>query len=197
MRFEHLQDLEPRQRDFESYISQVRRFHGALFRTVLVIIAPFTTSKTPLPMRVLLLLVAILSITGCESLIYKLSTRQGNVLEQKQLDQLQIGMTRDQVRFLLGTPVAAGPFRDDRWDYLGYYKSPRGEISSRTVSLYFDDDKLSRMEGAQSQDASNKGAGAVDIKTDMAQKKKEATEDSRSESEKGHESGLILSPPSP
>lgn len=148
-------------------------------------------------MRAFYILIIALSLSGCEGLIYKLSTRQGNVIEQKQLDQLQIGMTRDQVTFLLGTPVAVGPFREDRWDYIGYYKSPRGEVSSRTVTLYFTNDKLSRMEGVQSLDSGNKGAGAVDIKTEMAQQKKEATEDSRSESEKGRESGIILKPDAP
>lgn len=148
-------------------------------------------------MRAFYILMIALCLSGCEGLIYKLSTRQGNVIEQKQLDQLQIGMTRDQVKFLLGTPVAAGPFRDDRWDYIGYYKAPRGEVSSRTVTLYFTNEKLSQMEGVQSLDVGNKGAGAVDIKSEIAKQKKEATEDSRSESEKNHESGLILKPDNP
>lgn len=97
-------------------------------------------------MRVFLIVVLGFSLGACQ-LIYKLPTRQGNVIEQKQLDQLALGMTKDQVKFLLGTPIAASPFRDDRWDYLGYYKSPRGQASSRTVSLYFTDGKLSQMEG--------------------------------------------------
>lgn len=148
-------------------------------------------------MRAIPIFILALSLCGCEGLIYKLSTRQGNVIEQKQLDQLQIGMTRDQVKFLMGTPVAVGPFRDDRWDYIGYYKAPRGEVSSRTVTLYFADEKLSRMEGNLNPDAANKGAGAVDIKTEISQQKKEATEDSRNESEQGRESGIILSPKAP
>ena len=89
-----------------------------------------------------------LPLCACE-IVYKLPTRQGNVLEQKQLDQLKTGMTRDQVKFLLGTPLAASPFRTDRWDYVGYYKSPRGDVHTRTVSLYFDADKLARSEGAE------------------------------------------------
>jgi outer membrane protein assembly factor BamE len=148
-------------------------------------------------MRVILIVLTVLCLSACESLIYKLPTRQGNVLEQKQLDQLQTGMTRDQVKFLLGTPVAAGPFRDDRWDYIGYYKSPRGEVSSRTVSLFFSDEKLSRIEGAQSKDAVSKGAGEVDVKTEIAKQKKEATEDSRNESELSHQSGIVLTPAAP
>ena len=104
-------------------------------------------------MRTPLLFITALALTGCanifEPIVYKLPTRQGNVIEQKQLDQLKLGMSRDQVKFLLGTPIAASPFRDERWDYLGYYKGPRGKPSSRTVSLYFDKDQLVKMDGIQ------------------------------------------------
>ncbi|MEK6805132.1 MAG: outer membrane protein assembly factor BamE [Pseudomonadota bacterium] len=102
-------------------------------------------------MRALLVFLTASTLAGCaswfDSLAYKLPTRQGNVIEQKQLDQLKVGMTPDQVKFLLGTPLAASPFRDDRWDYVGYYKSPRGQVSSRTVSLFFENGQISRMEG--------------------------------------------------
>ncbi len=84
-----------------------------------------------------------------DQIVYKLPTRQGNVVEQKQLDQLHVGMTRDQVKFLMGTPIATNPFREDRWDYFGYYKSPRGEVSTRNVTLYFDNSKLTHMEGVR------------------------------------------------
>lgn len=142
-------------------------------------------------MRVFTLLLAVLALSACQ-LIYKLPTRQGNVIEQKQLDQLALGMTRDQVKFLLGTPVASSPFRDDRWDYIGYYKSPRGQVSSRTVTLYFDGNKLTRMEGIKA--AEGQGADTPDPKTAAEQKKKEATEDSRAESEKNRDTGVIVTP---
>lgn len=90
------------------------------------------------------LLVAGISACG---IVYKLPTRQGNVLEQDKLDRVEIGMTRNQVRFLLGTPLAASPFSDDRWDYLGYYRSPRGDSAKRIVSFYFEGDELARAEG--------------------------------------------------
>jgi outer membrane protein assembly factor BamE (lipoprotein component of BamABCDE complex) len=99
-------------------------------------------------MRKLVALCLALSLPAC-GIVYKLPTRQGNVIEQKQLDQLKTGMTRDQVRFLMGTPLAASPFREDRWDYVGYYKTPRGQVFTRTVSLWFEGDKLARTEGAE------------------------------------------------
>ena len=97
-------------------------------------------------MRFLLLALLAISLCGC-GLIYKLPTRQGNVIEQKELDKLQLGMSRDQVKFVLSTPIAASSLQPNRWDYLGYYKSPRGKVFNRTVSLYFEADQLARMEG--------------------------------------------------
>jgi outer membrane protein assembly factor BamE len=107
-------------------------------------------------MRVLLLSLLVLGLSGCQ-IIYKLPTRQGNVIEQRDLNKLKPGMTREQVKFVMGTPLAATPFRDDRWDYVGYYKSPRGEITRRTVSVYFEGNQLARLEGAEDQ----KGATAL------------------------------------
>lgn len=104
-------------------------------------------------MRLILLPVLAFGLAGC-SIVYKLPTRQGNVIEQRQFDLLKVGQTREQVKFLLGTPIASSPFRNDRWDYFGYYKDPRGKESSRTISLFFDGEKLSRMEGVQIANAS-------------------------------------------
>ena len=106
-------------------------------------------------MRILLLGLLALSLSAC-SLLYRLPTRQGNVIDQRDLAKLQVGMTREQVKYVMGTPVVGNPFRDDRWDYFGYYKSPRGDVTTRTVSLYFDTaNHLVKMEGVD-QVASNK-----------------------------------------
>ncbi|MGH8456098.1 MAG: outer membrane protein assembly factor BamE [Stenotrophobium sp.] len=144
-------------------------------------------------MRAFLIAVLTLSLGACQ-LVYKLPTRQGNVIEQKQLDQLQLGMTRDQVKFLVGTPVASSPFRPDRWDYVGYYRSPRGEVSERTVSLFFDGNKLSKMEGIQLASGQSL-TQAPDAKTVLEQKKKEALEDSRAGNTR--QTGVVIEPPQP
>jgi len=143
-------------------------------------------------MRVFLIILAAFSLSACQ-LIYKLPTRQGNVIEQKQLDQLKVGMTREQVKFLLGTPVAASPFESQRWDYVGYYKSPRGKVSNRVVSLYFDQNTLARMEGTEApkQDAA---LDSPDVQTVIDQEKKAETEKTREESEQNRESGVTLTP---
>ena len=56
---------------------------------------------------------------GC---VYRLDVQQGNLLDQTDIEAIQPGMTRSQVRYLLGTPVAVDPFRTDRWDYMYYLK---------------------------------------------------------------------------
>ena len=134
-----------------------------------------------------------LALSGC-SIIYKLPTRQGNVIEQKQLDQLQVGMTKDQVKFLLGTPIATSPFRNERWDYFGYYKSPRGQVSSRTVSLYFDDNKLARMEGAKLENGEDVGTPDAD---DIAKQVKKDEHDKGRDTgtKKGADTGVAIPTP--
>lgn len=138
-------------------------------------------------MRLAVLTALVLSLCACE-LVYKLPTRQGNVIDQKDLDALQIGMSRDQVRFLLGTPIAASAFRNDRWDYVGYYKNPRGHVFSRTVSLYFDGETLARMEGEKSTASPDK----PDLEALEKEEKKAATEEERSKEKT--DSGIVITP---
>ena len=143
-------------------------------------------------MRVLLIAALGLSLSAC-NLVFKLPTRQGNVIEQKQLDQLKIGMTPQQVTYLMGTPIAASPFRTDRWDYTGYYKSPRGKLSTRTVTLHFENNALVRMEGIaavtedKSAPSTSKDASAI-----YQQQKKDQNETERAE--QPADPGVILSP---
>lgn len=139
-------------------------------------------------MRLAAVLLLCLPLGACE-LVYKLPTRQGNVLEQKELDALELGMSRDQVKFLLGTPIAASVFRNDRWDYVGYYKNPRGKVYSRTVSLYFEGDNLVRMEG---QKAPVDETGTPDLETVEKEEKKAATEAERAK--EPTDSGIVIQP---
>jgi outer membrane protein assembly factor BamE (lipoprotein component of BamABCDE complex) len=144
-------------------------------------------------MRKVFFAVLVLSLSAC-SIVYRLPTRQGNVIDQAQLDKLAVGQTRDQVKFLLGTPVASSPFRSDRWDYLGYYKDPRGKVSSRTISLYFDGDRMARMEGVQIA-GREKPLDSPDIERIKKEQQKDENDKSRSDSEKGHESGVTIQQP--
>ena len=143
-------------------------------------------------MRVLLIAALGLSLSAC-NLVFKLPTRQGNVIEQKQLDQLKIGMTPQQVTYLMGTPIAASPFRTDRWDYTGYYKSPRGKLSTRTITLHFENDVLVRMEGiAAGADDKSTPSTSKDASAIYKQQKKDRNETERAE--QPADPGVILSP---
>jgi len=143
-------------------------------------------------MRYVLLSLLVLGLSGC-SIVYKLPTRQGNVIQQEQLDKVQLGMTRDQVKFLLGTPIATSPFRTERWDYFGYYKSPRGDVSTRTVSFYFDDNKLARMDGAQLPGATTRDVGTPDVDTLAKEVQKDENEKSRNKG-KDKDTGVAIHP---
>ena len=78
---------------------------------------------------------------------HRIDVQQGNALDQESVAKLKPGLSRSQVRFLLGTPLVVDPFRNDRWDYVyRYYK--RGALSEeKRISLFFDGDTLSRIEG--------------------------------------------------
>lgn len=98
-----------------------------------------------LPMIALACLCLLLG-TAC-GLIYKQNIQQGNALEQEDLDQLAIGMTKNQVSFLLGTPAIQDPFNQDRWDYVSTFSRRGGDPVRRLVTLRFENDRLVTMDG--------------------------------------------------
>ena len=86
------------------------------------------------------LLVPLLVLAGC---VYQAPIAQGNLLKQDDVDQVEVGMTRSQVRFLLGTPMIDDPFHADRWDYVYYLKIGRRDATfKRWVSVIFDGDNV-------------------------------------------------------
>lgn len=79
--------------------------------------------------------------------VHKTTVQQGNIVTEELVDRLQPGMTRDQVRFLLGTPMLVDLFHTDRWDYT--YTIGRGYRPSEVtrLTLFFSGDALTRIEG--------------------------------------------------
>ncbi len=115
-------------------------------------------SKTPETrmLRTRLLLVALTGVllAACStkpSFIneYKIDVQQGNVLTQEMVAQLKPGQTKDQVRFLLGTPLIADIFHQQRWDYVYRYQSGQtGKVESRKFAVFFDaQGRLTRVDG--------------------------------------------------
>lgn len=80
---------------------------------------------------------------------YKIDIQQGNVLSQEMVGQLKPGQTRDQVRFLLGTPLIADVFHQQRWDYVyRFHNGATGQAQSRRFSVFFDNQGLlNRVDG--------------------------------------------------
>lgn len=80
---------------------------------------------------------------------YKIDIQQGNVLTQEMVSQLKPGQTRDQVRFLLGTPMVADIFHQQRWDYVYRYQNGQtGKVEARKFTAFFSNDGLlERVEG--------------------------------------------------
>ena len=78
---------------------------------------------------------------------HKMDIQQGNYVTQDMVEKLKPGMTRNQVRFVLGTPLVADPFHADRWDYV-YVMQKRGRVvEQRRIVIVFKDDKLDRVDG--------------------------------------------------
>ncbi|MGJ8691183.1 MAG: outer membrane protein assembly factor BamE [Thalassotalea sp.] len=75
----------------------------------------------------LLIIVFIFSVSACSSWVYRIDVPQGNYLDKKGVEQLQIGMTKEQVKFVLGSPVVVDSFNDDVWHYVYRFKSGRDE----------------------------------------------------------------------
>ncbi len=79
--------------------------------------------------------------------VYKLTVQQGNVLNQDLVNQIQQGMSKRQVRFVLGTPLLVDVFHENRWDYITEQTRGRKTLEERRISLFFENDQLARIEG--------------------------------------------------
>ena len=80
-------------------------------------------------------------------LFFKIDVQQGNSIEQPVLSRLQPGMSKNQVQFIMGTPMLIDVFHQDRWDYYYSIKKGNGESKQKHIALFFDDDRQVRTEG--------------------------------------------------
>ena len=93
-------------------------------------------------------LAAALMLSGC---VHRIPVPQGNFLKKDDVDKIAVGMTRVQVRAVLGTPMIADPFENDRWDYVFYIKQgERYTYKQQHVTVHFDSsEKVDRIDRPQ------------------------------------------------
>jgi outer membrane protein assembly factor BamE len=117
-------------------------------------------------MKIIQLLVLSSALTAlCSGCVYRINIQQGNFLNQGAVDTVKAGMTRSQVRYLLGTPMVADSFNKERWDYIYYLKHGRSRhVDSRRVTVYFDGDKVARLDKPTDAEAAAQDAAAAKIK---------------------------------
>ena len=98
--------------------------------------------------RLLLALLACASIASCSGMfgVYRVPVQQGNVITVEMLQELELGMNKRKVSFILGTPLVTDAFHLDRWDYFYSYQPSNGQRVQQTASLYFEQDRLTRID---------------------------------------------------
>lgn len=93
----------------------------------------------------------LLSISGCNKDkipgVYRIDIHQGNDVTQEMLNQLEHGMTKSQVAYVMGTPLLIDTFNPDRWDYIYTYQPGNGDREQRRITVFFKDEKLNRLDG--------------------------------------------------
>ena len=111
-------------------------------------------------------LALLLAACGVPQLItpYRMEIQQGNYISQEMVSQLRPGMTREQVRFILGTPLLADIFHADRWDYVFYRDVLGGVREERKIAVIFQDGRLARIVGDVVPAAAPESAAAPDRK---------------------------------
>jgi outer membrane protein assembly factor BamE len=97
---------------------------------------------------------ALLLLSGCGSVssfsfpgVYRIDIPQGNIITQEMVDQLRPGLTKNQVIFILGTPLVRDTFHQGRWDYVYSFQPGGGERAQERLTLFFENDQLTHFTG--------------------------------------------------
>ncbi|HEY7643301.1 MAG TPA: outer membrane protein assembly factor BamE [Steroidobacteraceae bacterium] len=105
-----------------------------------------TAPSAPYGARRLAILALVFALLA--ACVHRIDIQQGNFLDSEDIDRIAVGMTRVQVRALLGTPMVADPFQGSRWDYVYYFKKGRWhKPEQRHFIVFFDSaDKVAKIE---------------------------------------------------
>ena len=116
------------------------------------------------------LICSLSTLSACTTIqfpgVHRVTIQQGNVISQQMVDRLKPGMTRSQVRFVLGNPVVDDPLDADRWDYVSTFGLSGGEISQFRLIVLFRNDRLARIEGDFKPDADQPLGPSSQVVTD-------------------------------
>ena len=95
-----------------------------------------------------LVIICLTTLFSLACTIHRVDVQQGNIIKPEQLEQLKPGISKRQVRFIMGTPLIQDPFHSDRWDYV--YTLQPGHLRKITerqrVTIYFEGDKLVKID---------------------------------------------------
>ncbi|MBZ9612575.1 outer membrane protein assembly factor BamE [Rheinheimera maricola] len=97
--------------------------------------------------KIVVLAIGLASLSACSSWVYRIDIPQGNFLEQKDINKLRVAMTKEQVRYVLGSPVADNAFDNDTWHYFYALRGGRGTNFEKQLIVEFKDDKLQDIKG--------------------------------------------------
>lgn len=93
------------------------------------------------------LFILLLLATFAVACVYTPSVQQGNILQQDDVNQIEPGMTKTQIAYVLGKPALNTNLDNNTWYYLYYLEPSSGDSRSKRLILHFVEDKLERMEG--------------------------------------------------
>ena len=83
-------------------------------------------------------------ISAC---VYRMDIQQGNLLKLETLDRVEVGMTKSQIKYLLGGPLVGTPFEENRWDYIYYYQpGDESETQRYWLIVYFEENRVVKIE---------------------------------------------------
>ncbi len=122
--------------------------YNQLFKVIITFEREVPINNT---MKAVLILSTILLVHGCSTFrfpgVHRISIQQGNVISQAMIDKLKPGMTKSQVRFVLGNPVIDDSLDRDQWDYIHTFHIAGGDVIKQKLALHFREERLSYFEG--------------------------------------------------
>ena len=118
-------------------------------------------------MKIVIIAISVLLITGCAPVlpklsfpgVYRLDITQGNLITQDMVDQLRPGLNKRQVNFIMGTPLIRDTFDQNRWDYIYSYQPGGGERVQEQISIFFENNELTHFTGDFKQTAEKEQFG--------------------------------------